>query len=126
MHMPRGRTRVEHPKPLPDIANDGYQNKITPDVVPWPDDIIHRRSPEEQAKVAEGVTTDPRRFNFTHVIFDRIKPRLFSTLGHKILIECPNCGALTGDERAYLQHKKYHEMVEEFIQWVHIQVGVEF
>lgn len=116
------RLKASFPKPLADIANQEYAGKVTSEVE-WPTEVAEVNTDAEPQTISQAVITDGRSFNFTHVIQDRLRPRQFSTLGHKILIECPQCGALCGDERGYRNHRRNHEMIIEFIEHFNLVIG---
>jgi hypothetical protein len=97
----RRTKRPAYPRPLSEVANVGQERIVNE--VEWP-------TGDEQAYSEQD-------FKLTHVINDRIKPRHFSTLGHKVLAEYPPTGALTGDERGFMAQRRYYEMMTKFIAY---------
>lgn len=57
---------------------------------------------------------------FTRIMHSRAnKWRKFSTLGHREILECPECSALIwNDSQALINHVNHHEFVDE-------QLGIE-
>lgn len=71
--MPRRKNQLTYPTPLNRPANTEHPDMIKANEVEWP-------------ALADTTSTFA---GLIHVIQDRITPRHFSTLGHKIVIECP-------------------------------------
>lgn len=98
--MPR-KSKTGFPKPLPDIANQVVA-EIPSQEVEWPGGY---ESPDSELN-----------FNFTYVIHDRIKPRLFTTLGKNLFPEFPVNGHLVGNEYGLTLARTYHNWLVGFIQ----------
>lgn len=98
--MPR-RLKAGYPKPVVKTAQGlTPTDKIPIQEVDWPLD-------QEE--------TGERNFNYTHVIHDRLHPRKFSTLGHRILIEIPVTAWLVGDEYGLRQANRWIKMFMDFV-----------
>jgi hypothetical protein len=102
--MPRRMKTPRHPKPIVREAN----NPLNDDLVVKANEVEWPRSRDVSTSFAGMV----------HVIQDRLHPRHFSTLGHKVLVECPQCGALCGDQRGFMNHRHYHDVIAAFMQMV--------
>ena len=98
--MPR-KSKMGFPKPIPDIANQVVA-EVPSQEVEWPGDY---ESPDSELN-----------FNFTYVIHDRIKPRLFTTLGKHYFPEFPVNGHLVGNEYGLTLARTYHNWLVNFIQ----------
>lgn len=98
--MPR-KSKMGFPKPIPDIANQVVA-EVPSQEVEWPGDY---ESPDSELN-----------YNFTYVIHDRIKPRLFTTLGKHYFPEFPVNGHLVGNEYGLTLARTYHNWIVGFIQ----------
>lgn len=99
--MPR-KSKTGFPKPLPDIVNSRLPGMPQNQEVEWEGDY-HSDDSE-------------LNFNFTYVIHDRIKPRVFTTLGRQLFLEFPVNGQLAGNEHGLTLARTYHNWIVGFIQ----------
>jgi hypothetical protein len=97
-------SRPRPPRQLSDIALNEVSEteKVVRNEVEWPTN-------------EDGETVNFAGFRY--VLHDRLRPRHFSTLGNKILIESPTDAVLVGDKMAFLNHNNYLHMVTDFIKW---------